>query len=281
MFEFLKRKKRRRDFRMECVYAGPEEMARRNGQSFNKADQTEKPAEIRPDDAVMETVYAGPEDVEIEDVYGGPGMFGELDYDPPVEEAEESAVPDEEPDQKQPDPVMEGVYAGPQLPNGAPMMTVYAGPKLPNDSLMMAVYAGPQMKPSIEAIPPAKPDPSQMMFVYAGPDYFNNRNGQGLQAARKPEDSEENLLSYPQNYAVRDEEESGDPFAGPFCPNCGRKVTADMKTCECGWTLIEEDQTEEENPQDRAPKGPKDVLSVDPPMAPVYTGPEYWNNRPV
>ena len=46
MFEFLKRKKRRRDFRMECVYAGPEEMAKRNGQSFNKADQTEKPAEI-------------------------------------------------------------------------------------------------------------------------------------------------------------------------------------------------------------------------------------------
>ena len=102
--------------RMKCVYAGPEQMARRFGR--------------------MEKVYAGPpiwerdDDNAMEDVYAGP-------------------------EQMEPDPeTMMAVYAGPEQMGSDPrtMMMVYAGPAQmgPDPLRMMMVYAGPGQFPQTD-----------------------------------------------------------------------------------------------------------------------------------
>ena len=165
MFEFLKRKIRRRKVSMECVYAGPEQMGR--PRPVQKEPEV-KPAQAEPEkvfseDAGMECVYAGPEDVEIEEVYAGPGMMDELDR----EDAEEPE-----------DAVTEGVYAGPQdlqnnqpvMPGPAPMSFVYAGPggfggqKVPDGGIRFT-FREPRPYPENYAVAeeeePAKPRPRE------------------------------------------------------------------------------------------------------------------------
>ncbi|MBR6323244.1 MAG: hypothetical protein IKR59_10260, partial [Lachnospiraceae bacterium] len=243
----------RRNTRMECVYAGPEEMARRAGRPPKKAEteQPPKPRVFNPDDFAMTTVYAGPgdsvmegvyagpddevtlrvdqkpEDVTIEDVYGGPGMMGELDCEEPVCD---------------------------------------------------------------EPLPTGQPNPSSMMFVYAGPDYFRNRQNQASMVTPVPQDTAEPQAAYPLNYAVDTDELIKH---ARFCPNCGRMVQPDEKACECGYTLIPDEEpmddaaadeipaAADEKPQEDAVKSAPEIMRQDPPMAPVYAGPEYFNRPSV
>ena len=253
MFDFLKRKKKKRDVSMECVYAGPEEMARRTGRTV-----PEKKAQI-------EGVYAGPADVEIEEVYAGPGMMGETGW----EGTEEPEVSQETPKEGPSDDSSEAPTV--ELPKIPPYSGKITGPREP---VMGAVYAGPTAFGNLPRPEPVSPDPeiqqpnpAPMMFVYAGPDYFRNRQAF---AQVRPGLGIEPGLPYPQNYAEAGQEASGwrEPEAGEatrFCPECGRKVPEAVKTCLCGYRFEDEDPIQEEN-----------TGNPDEPFEAVYAGPEYF-----
>ena len=276
------------DDQMKCVYMGPP-MKKNLLASLRERFAGRNPGKKRPypksfaddrdpdDDPGMVDVYAGPpidEEPETERVYAGPGRgleepeLEEVYMGPPVtEEAEPEnegePVPAPAPDKNPPfDPrAMEGVYAGPDLPNIPPMAPVYAGPEMMNDPQITAAYAGPEMMngPRMEALyaAPKRPDASQMMLVYAGPDYFaNNRNVQAPMmmvyagpstdmsmtlaekiAAAQKEAEEWYRKEHPGRDYSKETQDPEDLGKETVCPGCGTKVLQARFCSECGAAL--------------------------------------------
>ena len=203
------------------------------------------------DDPSMIDVYAGPEpdieeDPETERVYAGPEPF----EPEPAPEPEKSFDPR----------VMEGVYAGPDLPNIPPMAPVYAGPEMMNGPMMAAAYAGPEMmngpRVEVRSDTPQRPDPSQMMMVYAGPDYFANKFTQTpmmmayagpatnmsmtmaeKMAAAQKEAEEWYLKDHPGHDYSKETQNPEDLGKKTVCPSCGSFVRQSRFCPECGAAL--------------------------------------------
>ena len=176
------------DDQMKCVYMGPP--MRRNLLASLKekiaGNKSKKPypgsfaEEKDPDDEpVLEEVYMGP---------------------PPEDEEEPEPLPEQVPkkaaeaDRR----LMEGVYAGPDIP---PMAPVYAGPR----------------------------PTGQMMMVYAGPEYFAKRRStqEDQTGTPSPEDKGKPTIC----------PVCGSPVAqGRFCSECGASLpgTLMVKCPGCG-----------------------------------------------
>ena len=206
--------KRKKDIEMRAVYAGPEFFRKKAME--NKRNGGEYPNNYLEDET----------DTEINDVYGGPGMMGEI-------------CPEDD------DAPMEAVYAGPE-PEGEPLMEkVYAGPgpvcsspKAPKDGadpakdgrrlMMKGVYACPAPPVKAENDGPRRPS---MMLVYAGPVI---RPGMDPGAAKPMQPIA--------------------PGAKRFCPVCGTPAGERANFCmECGARLPKE-----------GPVGDKPKLRPDP-----------------
>lgn len=183
--------KRKRDIEMRAVYAGPEFFAKKAREQRNGG---EYPNNYLEDDT----------DTEINDVYGGPGMMGELGED---------------------DTPIEAVYAGPEPEPEPPMGKVYAGPgpvwSRPEDkkperddgSMMKGVYACPPLPRRNEN--DGAPNRPPMMLVYAAPA-IRPGAGPGMAKPLQP---------------IR-------PGENRFCPECGTKVGESANYCQnCGVKL--------------------------------------------
>ncbi len=186
--------KRKKDIEMRAVYAGPEFVRKKAME--NKRNGAEYPDNYLEDDT----------DTEINDIYGGPGMMGELGED---------------------DTPIEAVYAGPEPEPEPPMGKVYAGPgpvwSRPEDKkperddgpMMKGVYACPAPPVKAENDGPRRPS---MMLVYAGPVI---RPGMDPGAAKPMQPIA--------------------PGAKRFCPVCGTPAGERANFCmECGARLPKE-----------------------------------------
>lgn len=175
MFDFLKRKKKRKDVSIEGVYAGPGQMA--GPERLPKVEPVPAPSDIRtptPPDAELEEVYAGPEMMEAREpimmaVYAGPDYFnGRNGRIQPVQPGPgmqlnapypENYASDTEPesDWREPEPGEEVKFC----PN--------CGRKLlESEKTCLCGY-------NFQTTEGPKPPENPIGFVYAGPEYFGNR----------------------------------------------------------------------------------------------------------
>ena len=201
--------RKKREAKYSAVYAGPEQMSRRNRfeDVYGGPDMSEPknedgyPENRKDEDRPLETVYGGPRTEMEEDlaqeippepvmapVYGGPEMMGGnfepedpdtvLDEEPKTEPKEEESV-----SMKKSRKVVFGrVYAGPERMSRAnPFEDVYAGPEPEDDPVdeEPAEEPEPEEKADPDLTPPEPPKPDQMdprlfMAAYAGPQFYNN-----------------------------------------------------------------------------------------------------------
>ncbi|MBQ5953311.1 MAG: zinc ribbon domain-containing protein [Lachnospiraceae bacterium] len=197
---------RQSDDQMKCVYMGPP-MRRNLLASLKEKIAGNKSKKPYPGSFAEEK---DPDDEPgLEEVYMGPPPEDEEEPEPLPEPVPKKAA---EADRR----LMEGVYAGPDIP---PMAPVYAGPEMMNvpqrdprvrgqeGPRMEALYAGPQ-RPM-----------GQMMLVYAGPEYFAKRRS-----------TQEDQTGTPSP------DDKGRPS---ICPVCGSRVAQGRFCPKCGALLPE------------------------------------------
>ena len=179
----------RSDDQMKCVYMGPP-MRRNLLASLKEKIAGNKPKKPYPGSFAEEK---DPDDEPVlEEVYMGPPPEDEEEPEPLPEPVPQKAA---EADRR----LMEGVYAGPDIP---PMAPVYAGPRRPT---------------------------GQMMMVYAGPEYFAKRRStqENQTGTPSPEDKGKPTIC----------PVCGSPVAqGRFCSECGASLpgTLMVKCPGCG-----------------------------------------------
>ncbi len=250
--------RKKRHAKYSAVYAGPEQMARRNRfeDVYGGPDMAEPknedgyPENRKDEDRPLETVYGGPrtdEDLAQEippepvmaPVYGGPEMMGGnfepedpdtvLDEEPKTEPKEEESV-----SMKKSHKVVFGrVYAGPERMSRAnPFEDVYAGPEPEDDPVdeEPVEEPEPEEKADPDLTPPEPPKPDQMdprlfMAAYAGPQFYNNGPQYQL------------VYAGPQffNPGIGAAAPMQPEPAGKTCPSCGYLSPLNAKFCpECG-----------------------------------------------
>ena len=252
--------RKKREAKYSAVYAGPEQMSRRNRfeDVYGGPDMSEPknedgyPENRKDEDRPLETVYGGPRTEMEEDlaqeippepvmapVYGGPEMMGGniepedpdtvLDEEPKTEPKEEESV-----SMKKSRKVVFGrVYAGPERMSRAnPFEDVYAGPEPEDDPVdeEPAEEPEPEEKADPDLTPPEPPKPDQMdprlfMAAYAGPQFYNNGPQYQL------------VYAGPQffNPGIGAAAPMQPEPAGKTCPSCGSLSPLNAKFCpECG-----------------------------------------------